>query len=130
MFYEKNSFLLWFHSVTNRLVAKIIYDFKDLCSAKEICSKNNVSTQTALRYFEFVNYSCKELPEVLSIDEFKGNAGGEKYQASLTDVKNKKIVDILPKRKSDLIKYFLSFENRKDVKYVVIDTNRYFKGAA
>ena len=116
-FYEENSFLPRFHRVTNRLAAKVICDFKDLRSAKEIGSKNNVSAQTALRYFKLVNYSCKELPEVLSIDEFKGNAGGEKYQTILTDAKSRKIADILPNRKkSDLIKYFLAFENRKDVK--------------
>ena len=86
-FYEENSFLPRFHRVTNRLAAKVICDFKDLRSAKEIGSKNNVSAQTALRYFKLVNYSCKELPEVLSIDEFKGNAGGEKYQTILTDAK-------------------------------------------
>ena len=131
LFYEKNGFLPRFYRVTNRLVAKVICDFKDLRSAKEIGSKNNVSAQTALRYFKLVNYSCKVLPEVLSIDEFKGNAGGEKYQTILTDAKNLKIADILPNRKkSDLIKYFLRFENRKDVKYVVIDMNRYFKETA
>ena len=130
-FYEENSFLPRFHRVTNRLAAKVICDFKDLRSAKEIGSKNNVSAQTALRYFKLVNYSCKELPEVLSIDEFKGNAGGEKYQTILTDAKSRKIADILPNRKkSDLIRYFLTFENRKDVKYVVIDMNRYFKETA
>ena len=130
-FYEENSFLPRFHRVTNRLAAKVICDFKDLRSAKEIGSKNNVSAQTALRYFKLVNYSCKELPEVLSIDEFNGNAGGEKYQTILTDAKSRKIADILPNRKkSDLIKYFLTFENRKDVKYVVIDMNRYFKETA
>lgn len=130
-FYEENSFLPRFHRVTNRLAAKVICDFKDLRSAKEIGRKNNISAQTALRYFKLVNYSCKELPEVLSIDEFKGNAGGEKYQTILTDAKSRKIADILPNRKkSDLIKYFLTFENRKDVKYVVIDMNRYFKETA
>jgi len=31
---------------------------------------------TAARYFSLVEYKCKSLPEVLSIDEFKGNACG------------------------------------------------------
>ena len=127
-FYEDNSFLPRYYRVTNRLVAKVIDDFRSLRSAKDIGRANNVSGQTALRYFKLVNYSCTELPEVLSIDEFKGNAGGEKYQTILTDAKNKKKIDILPNRKNrDLIRYFLKFKNRNDVKYVVMDMNKQFK---
>ena len=130
-FFEENSFLPRYHRVTNRLVAKVIDDFRSLCSAKDIGKANNISSQTALRYFKLVDYSCTKLPEVLSIDEFKGNAGGEKYQTILTDAKNKKKIDILPTRKrSDLIHYFLGFENRKDVKYVVMDMSRHFKEIA
>ncbi len=130
-FFEENSFLPRYHRVTNRLVAKVIDDFRSLRSAKDIGKANNISGQTALRYFKLVNYSCTKLPEVLSIDEFKGNSGGEKYQTILTDAKNKKKTDILPNRKrSDLIHYFLGFENRKDVKYVVMDMSRQFKEIA
>ena len=91
----------------------------------------NISVTTAIRYFSMVNYSCKVLPEVLSIDEFKGNAGGEKYQSIITDAKNRKVIDILPNRKkSDLIRYFKQFDNRKDVKYVVMDMNPHFREVA
>ncbi len=130
-FYERNSFLPRYHRATNRLAAKVISDFRELRSAAEIARKNNISPPTALRYFKLVSYSCKQLPEVLSIDEFKGNAGGEKFQAIVTDAHNKRITDILPNRKkSDLIKYFRSFENRKDVRYVVIDMNPHFREVA
>lgn len=131
LFFERNDFLPRYHRATNRLVANILVEFKDLRSAKEIGHKNNVSAQTALRYFKLISYSRKQLPEVLSIDEFKGNADGEKYQTILTDAHNKKIIDILPNRKkSDLIRYFRSFENRKDVKYVVMDMNPHFREVA
>ena len=130
-FYERNSFLPRYHRATNRLAAKVISDFRELRSAAEIARRNNISPPTALRYFKLVSYSCKQLPEVLSIDEFKGNAGGEKFQTIVTDAHNKGITDILPNRKkSDLIKYFRSFENRKDVKYVVIDMNPHFREVA
>ena len=91
-FYEDNGFLPRYHRVTSRLVAKVIFDFGKLHSAKDIGQSNNVSPQTALRYFKLVKYSRPELPEVLSIDEFKGNAGGEKYQTIVTDAKNKKSI--------------------------------------
>ena len=130
-FCESNSFLPRYHRATNRLVVKVICDFRSLRSAKDIGQANNISGQTALRYFGLVNYSCTRLPEILSIDEFKGNAGGEKYQTIITDAKNKKKIDVLPNRKkSDLIRHFRNFENIKDVKYVVIDMNRNFKDVA
>ena len=130
-FYEKNSFLPRYHRMTSRKNARIIEDFRDTVSASYIARKHNISTTTALRYFNLVNYSCKALPEVLSIDEFKGNAGGEKYQTILTDARERKIIDILPNRKkADMIRYFLRFKNRKEVKYVVIDMNPHFREVA
>ena len=68
---------------------------------------------------------------MLSIDEFKGNAGGQKYQSILTDIEGKKVIDILPNRyESDLIRYFKRFPNRSDVKYFVSDMNPHFKAVA
>ena len=130
-FLEDNSFLPRYHRVTNRMVAAIIDRFHATVSATDIGRENNISVSTALRYFDLVNYRCTKLPEVLSIDEFKGNADGEKYQTILTDAKNKKVLDILPNRKTtDLIRYFLKFSNRKDVKYVVMDMNKDFRYVA
>ena len=130
-FYEKNSFLPRYHRMTSRKNARIIEDFRDTVSASYIARKHNISTTTALRYFNLVNYSCKALPEVLSIDEFKGNAGGEKYQTILTDARDRKIIDILPNRKkADMIRYFRRFKNRNEVKYVVIDMNPHFREVA
>ena len=130
-FYEKNNFLPRYHRMTNRKNARIIEDFRDTVSASYIAKKHNISVSTALRYFNLVSYSCKKLPEVLSIDEFKGNADGEKYQTILTDPKNRKIMEILPNRKeSDLIRYFRQFENRKEVKYFIMDMNPHFRAVA
>ena len=122
---------LKYHRMTSRKNARIIEDFRDTVSAAYIARKHNISTTTALRYFNLVNYSHKALPEVLSIDEFKGNAGGEKYQTILTDARDRKIIDILPNRKkADMIRYFRRFKNRKEVKYVVIDMNPHFREVA
>ena len=122
---------LKYHRMTSRKNARIIEDFRDTVSAAYIARKHNISTTTDLRYFNLVNYSHKALPEVLSIDEFKGNAGGEKYQTILTDARDRKIIDILPNRKkADMIRYFRRFKNRKEVKYVVIDMNPHFREVA
>ena len=71
------------------------------------------------------------LPEVLSIDEFRGNAGGQKFQAILTDAKNHKLFDILPSRsQTDLMLYLQEFPNKKQVKYFVTDMNSVYKDLA
>ena len=117
-FYEKNNFLPRYHRMTSRKNARIIEDFRDTVSASYIAKKHNISVSTALRYFNLVDYSCK-------------NTDGEKYQTILTDAKNKKIMDILPNRKeSDLIRYFRQFENRKEVKYFIMDMNPHFRDVA
>ena len=58
----------------------------------------------------------------MSLDEFRGNAGGEKFQCIITDPENRKVLDILPNRRTeDLAGYFLRYKDRKNVQHVVID---------
>lgn len=124
-FIEDNTFLPRYHRVTSRLVAHVISSFSSVASIKNIAEEHNISAPTAARFFKLVNYKCKSLPEVLSIDEFKGNAGGEKFQCILADAKHHKVLDILPNRKQeDLIAYFRTFSTRHSVKYFVMDMNR------
>ena len=127
-FFERNTFLPRYYRVTSRLVAEIIHAFEKVVSAKEIGSRFNVSGTTAMRYFRCVNFKPKKLPEVVSLDEFKGNSGGQKYNSIVADPKNHKIIDILPNRyENDLIRYFSQFESRKNVKYFVCDMNPHFR---
>ena len=61
----------------------------------------------------------------------KGNAGSEKFQAILTDPKNHKIFDILPSRTQYKLKdYLLEFQNRKDVRYFIMDMNYVYRDIA
>ena len=132
-FYEDTSFLPRYYRLTGRMAANIINRFRSTVSATDIARENNISVSTAIRYFDLVDYQCHHLPEVLSIDEFKGNAGGEKFQTILTDAGKQSILDILPNRKNaDLVKYFFKFprEERLKVKYVVMDMSSLFRGVA
>jgi len=130
-FAEQNSLVPRYYRVTGRLVAAVIQEFHKLAPATEIASHFNISAATASRYFSCVNYQCQKLPRVLSIDEFKGNAGGEKYQTILADPENKKILDILPNRfEADLISYFKQFKDRSNVEYFVSDMNSHFRSVA
>lgn len=130
-FYEENSFLPRYYRITQRELVSIINDFREVVSAKHISKEHNVSVSTALRYFDLVNYGSCPLPEVLSIDEFRGNAGGEKFQTIITDGREHQVLNVLPNRKSaDLIQYFHKY-SRKDrlkVKCVIMDMSSLFNG--
>ena len=130
-FFEENPFLPRYYRVTSRLVAEIIHSFKKIVPATEIGSRFNVSAVTAMRYFNSINKKMRVLPEVISIDEFKGNSGGQKYNTIVVDPKGRKVLDILPNRfEGDLIKYFSQFPSKNDVKYFVCDMNPHFRNVA
>ena len=118
-FFEGNKFLPRYHRMTNRLSAYIINELANEISFTSVGRKVDLSTTTVMRVFDYVDYSAKGLPKVLSIDEFKGNTNGEKYQCIITDPVNKVVLDILPKRyESYLTQYFLGFNKseRNNVK--------------
>ena len=65
-----------------------------------------------------------QLPQALSIDEFKGNASTGKYQCILVDPKKRRILDILPDRtQSHLADYWRNIprKERLKVKFFVCD---------
>ena len=130
-FFERNSFLPRYYRVTSRLVADIIFAFKKVVSMKEIGCRFNVSAVTAMRYFNLFNKKLTKLPEVISLDEFKGNSGGQKYNSIIVNPKEKEVLDILPNRfECDLVKYFSQFTNKNEVKYFVCDMNPHFRQVA
>ena len=130
-FFEQNNFLPRYYRVTSRLVAEIIFAFKKVVSAKEIGYRFNVSGTTAMRYFQHYNHKPTVLPEVISLDEFKGNSGGQKYNSIVADPSGRKVMDILPDRyEGNLVKYFSQFDSRCNVKYFVCDMNPHFRQVA
>ena len=84
-FAEKNKFLPRYHRMTNRLSAYIIDKLRDAVTYTSVAREMNLSVNTVIRVFGVVDYGHKNLPSALSIDEFKGNTGGEKYQCIITD---------------------------------------------
>ncbi|MDP4093722.1 MAG: ISL3 family transposase [Bacillota bacterium] len=130
-FYEEVSFLPKYYRMTSRLIAYVINSLKNVGSIKSVASTANISQPTAARIFDHIGYFNKELPRALSIDEFRGNAGGEKFQCIVTDPENKRVLDILPNRKTeDLSGYFLKYKERKKVQYFVIDMSGPYRNLA
>ena len=132
-FYEHIPLVPKYQRTTQRIWAFVIDELSKVQSMKEIGIRANISSSTVARILDNMRYSCDSLPEVISIDEFKGNADGEKFQCILTNPGKRKVIDILPKRSVDsLCAYFANFKlnNRKQVKYVVMDMSAVFKSMA
>ena len=121
-FSEPNTFLPKYHRMTSRLIGTVIEKLSDERSFTSVASETGLSVSTVIRIFDRIKYpTLKTCPSVLSIDEFKGNTGGEKFNVILCDPKSKKVLDILPERKeSYLIKYFKQTD-RSRVEYFVSD---------
>ncbi|MGN1162086.1 MAG: ISL3 family transposase, partial [Candidatus Fimenecus sp.] len=124
-FAEDNPFAPKYYRVTSRLINEILKKTESERSFTSIAKEVNLSVSTVIRFFDILSYTApKELPEVLSIDEFKGNTGDEKYQVIITNPADGTVIDILPDRKqSHLISYFKQWDRseRSSVKFFVSD---------
>jgi len=130
-FIEKYGFLPRYHHMTQRVYEFILRALRSNRSMKSVAQEFSVSSTTVSRVFDIVSYSLHKLPSVLAIDEFKGNSGGEKYHAILTDPGRKKLLDIIPSReKLTLSGYFRAFTRREHVKLVVMDMWEPYKDLA
>lgn len=88
-----------------------------------------VSDSFLFRRLRDIHYpKPSRLPITLSIDEFKGNASGQKFQAILTDPKNHKLFNILPSHSQvSLTQYFNEFSSKKEVRYFITDMNKVYR---
>lgn len=133
-FYESYSFLPRYHRMTSRLISQLCSDMGK-CIPISMAAKNaGVSSYTAARILDFIKYpKPSRLPEVLCMDEFKGNTDAGKYQSILVDGKTHKILDILPTRnQSHITSYFVAIPRyeRLKVRFFVCDMCGYFAQAA
>src|SRR5699024_12064864 len=68
-------------------------------SFKDVVDRFHTSTSTVIRRFDTINADMlkepKQLPSVIAIDEYKGDAGGEKYQTIIADPVDRRPLDIL-----------------------------------
>ena len=121
-FAESNTFLSKYQRMTQRAIMGLLDKLSDSRSYTSVAREFGISTSTVIRFFKNVQYSKPmELPEVIGIDEFKGNSGGEKFHGILTDLGERRVVDILKSRyEHDLCDYFKKYD-RSNVKYFVSD---------
>jgi transposase len=130
-FFEDNSFLPRYHRITNRLAAYIISKLSDVRSFTSVAREVNLSVSTIIRLFDCIHYGKpQQLPEVVSIDEFKGNTSGEKYQCILTDPVRHRILDILPARYNHKLTEYFGQLDRSQTKHFVSDMWSTYAGIA
>lgn len=130
---EKTSFLSRYQRMTGRMQQYIISRFSQSRSAQSIASECGCSLTTAIRMFDRVSYPLPSLPPAISIDEFKGNAGGHKFQCILTNPKKRRLLDILESRSLEsLCTYFNQFDmgQKNSVQYIVMDMSGEFRSMA
>ena len=130
---EPVCFLSRYQRMTIRMQTYLISRFAQSRSAQSIASECGCSLTTAIRLFDRVSYPLPNLPSVLSIDEFKGNAGGHKFQCILTNPKKRGLLDILESRSLEsLCAYFNQFDKgqKNSVHHVVMDMSGEFRSMA
>ena len=130
-FIEKNPFVCHYLRLSKTNMEYLFRQLSEKVSFTEMAKCSDVSVSTIIRYCtKLAIPKPTQLPTVLGIDEYKGNAEGQMCQVIITDLKNHSVVDISPKRDtSPLIQYFKDFskETREQVKYIVMDISPLFK---
>ena len=132
-FTEDNPYIKRYCHFPQRFYFEAIKETLNLQSFSAIARRFGTSITSIIRWFDNINYPKAELPSCIAIDEFKGNAGGEKFQCNLADPVKHKIIDILPNRDSeDLCKHFLEYpyEKRAKVKKITMDLSTLFRSVA
>jgi hypothetical protein len=131
-FYEPFPLVTKHCRTTTRLLFYAIYLLSERQSVRSVARLLRLSDSSIFRRLKDIRFPKPDnLPSVLSIDEFKGNAGGEKFQAILTRPDKHCLFDILPSRSQlSLQQYFQSFKNKKEVRFIVMDMNRVYRDLA
>ena len=131
-FSERCAFLGRYQHFPYQVTERIMRLLQRRWSMKDIARDTRTSVSGVARCLTlYPQGKPKALPSVLSFDEFKGNANGERFQCIPTAPQERHILDILPnKRVSTIQSYLCSFSNRQDVQYVVRDMNQGYRDIA
>lgn len=133
-FTERNPIIYRYQHFSSRFYALAYKEFQNMQSFKAIANRIGVSVTSIIRWFDLISFSHPRLPTCFSIDEFKGNAEGEKFQCNLSNPITHKVLDILPSRTVEkLCAHFsktYTKEERNNVQNIVMDLSTTFRSAA
>ena len=130
-FYEPIPGIDRYQRRSQKVIQQIQRACTELMSFTTIARLQGISVSTVIRYFDKLSaVSPTRLPEILSFDEFRGNARGQRYQVAVNNPETHEIWDILPNRNgNEMIHYFSRFprKERMKVKRVVMDLSLLFR---
>ena len=130
-FAESNSFIEKFYRHSNDVVNSVFDQLTDMRNFFQIGKDNNMSATNVIRLmskFMPIFHNITYLPEAIGIDEFRGNAGGNKFQVAITDLKTHKVIDVVSARSEEALRHFFkNITNAKHVKLVTMDLSMFFK---
>lgn len=129
-FTEENPYIKRYCHFPKRLYIESLTESFRLQSFTSVAKRLGVSVTSIIRWFDKLNCPHLKLPECIAIDEFRGNAGGEKFQCNVADPVKHQVIDILPSRNTeDLCKHFLEYpyKERAVVKKIVMDLSTLFR---
>lgn len=132
-FIEENPYIKRYCHFPNRLYIESLTESFRLQSFTSVAKRLGVSVTSIIRWFDKLNYPHPKLPECIAIDEFRGNAGVEKFQCNIADPVKHKVIDILPSRNTEnLCKHFLEYpyKERAEVKKIIMDLSTLFRSVA
>ena len=136
-FFEENSFIERFQRIPRSEIDNIIKEHSELVPSALIARRHGISTNTVMRYFERAMNcveekeaaSPKTLSTVISIDEFRGNAGAQ-FQVVVNDLQHRKCCDIIDDRSVatlyDRVRNY-PLADRENVAMVSIDLSPLFR---
>lgn len=131
-FYETNSFVNRYQRQTIEFNQALAIELIYAKSFQDVAARFHTSPTTVMRRFDQITASMiqetKQLPKVIAIDEYKGDAGNQKYQTIIADPISHKPLEILPDRKKDTLVAYLK-EHGDNVEVVVMDMSHSFKAA-
>ena len=136
-FSEENPFIDHFQRIPNSEINNIIKEHGELVPASLIARRHGISANTVMRHFacgvngveEKDAPTEKTLSTVISIDEFRGNAGA-KFQVVVNDLQHRKCCDIIDDRSVatlyDRVRNY-PLADRENVEMVSIDLSPLFR---
>ena len=136
-FSEENPFIDHFQRIPNSEINNIIKEHGELVPASLIARRHGISANTVMRHFacgvngveEKDAPTEKTLSTVISIDEFRGNAGA-KFQVVVNDLQHRKCCDIIDDRSvATLYDHVRNYPlaDRENVAMVSIDLSPLFR---
>ena len=128
-FYEEAPFLMKYQRVTISVRNQIFESFAgSIQSVTDLSHTLGLSASSVRHYLDLITPAPKPLPRVMGIDEFKGNAGGQKFQVVITDLETREVVDILEDRSTKtLVEYFNLRPEKGNVEVIAMDLSNQFR---